>query len=130
MPSQSRRNFLKSSAGLAAAAGGTAVPATAASSSRVLGANDRIRVGLIGCGGMGRSDLRDFLKTGEVECVALCDVDQAQIDETREEVVEGADQKAEFLTQDFPPRDRPQRHRRGDRRHARSLARHSNDHGL
>ena len=101
MPSQSRRNFLKSSAGLAAAAGGSAVPATAASSSRVLGANDRIRVGLIGCGGMGQADLRDFLKTNEVECVALCDVDKAQIDKTREEVVERADQKAEFLTQDF-----------------------------
>ena len=101
MPSQSRRNFLKSSAALAAAAGGSAVPATVASSSRVLGANDRIRVGLIGCGAMGGGDLRDFLKTGGVECVALCDVDKAQIDKIQKKIVEPADQKAEFLTQDF-----------------------------
>ena len=101
MSFHSRRNFLKSSAGLAAAAGGTAAPSTAVSSLRVIGANDRIRIGLIGCGGMGRGDLRDFLRTGEVECVALCDVDKSQIDKTQQTVVERAGQKAEFLTQDF-----------------------------
>ena len=101
MPSRSRRSFLKSSAALAAASPGAALAPSAASSSRVIGANDRIRVGLIGCGGMGRFDLSAFLKTGKVECVALCDVDKSQIDKTQKKVVERADQKAEFLTQDF-----------------------------
>ena len=39
----------------------------------VLGANDRVRVGLIGAGGMGRANLKDFLRTGQVECVAIAD---------------------------------------------------------
>lgn len=101
MPSRTRRNFLKKSASLAAVAGGGSLPSTAASSARVLGANDRIRVGLIGCGGMGRGDLSGFLRTGEVDCVALCDVDNAQIDKTQQKVVERVGQRAELLTQDF-----------------------------
>jgi len=103
MPSHSRRNFLKGSAGLAAAGGAASAASavTAASASRVLGANDRIRVGLIGCGVMGRGDLRDALRTNNVECVALCDVDKAQIEETAEKVVGRAGQKADLHTQDF-----------------------------
>lgn len=45
-----------------------------------VGANDKIRVGLIGCNGMGFSDLQSFLKNKEVECVALADVDQSVLD--------------------------------------------------
>lgn len=37
--------------------------------------NDKIGVGLIGCKGMGFSDLTSMLKMSEVEVVALCDVD-------------------------------------------------------
>ena len=37
--------------------------------------NDRINVGLIGCNGMGFSNLSEFLKHPEVECIALCDID-------------------------------------------------------
>lgn len=40
-----------------------------------VGANDKIRVGLIGCKGMGFSDLQAFLRNPEVECIALCDID-------------------------------------------------------
>jgi predicted dehydrogenase len=39
-----------------------------------MGANDRIRVGIIGCGGMGRSDWRTFLAEPDVVPVAVCDV--------------------------------------------------------
>ncbi|MGB5555158.1 MAG: Gfo/Idh/MocA family oxidoreductase [Flavobacteriaceae bacterium] len=42
-----------------------------------VGPNDRINVGLIGCNGMGFSDLRAMLKISEVHVVALCDVDDA-----------------------------------------------------
>src|SRR5262245_41318500 len=80
MKDKARRKFLKQSIGFGAA--GTALlahPMSAAAYSRVLGSNDRIRVALVGCGGMGRSDLRDFLKVKNVECAALCDVDQSQV---------------------------------------------------
>ena len=43
------------------------------------GANDRIGVALIGCGGMGSMDLKDFQCFPEVEIVALCDADEDQI---------------------------------------------------
>ena len=39
-------------------------------------ANDKIGIGLIGCNGMGFSDLQAFLRNPEVECVALADVDE------------------------------------------------------
>ncbi len=91
MKDKARRKFLKQSIGLGAA--GTALlarPMTAAAYSRVLGSNDRIRVALVGCGGMGRGDLRDFLKVKNVECAALCDVDQAQIGKTTKDILEPA----------------------------------------
>jgi len=37
-------------------------------------ANDRIGIGVIGCGGMGSMDLADFQKQPEAEIVAVCDV--------------------------------------------------------
>ena len=92
--SQSRRTFLTGAA-LAAAS------SNAASAARVIGANDRIRVGLIGCGGMGRGDLRDFLKAGKTEAVALCDVDKSQIAKTQKEVADPAGGKPELTTQDL-----------------------------
>ena len=42
--------------------------------------NDRINVGVIGCNGMGFSDLSALLKIPEVRCIALCDVDQGVLD--------------------------------------------------
>jgi predicted dehydrogenase len=40
---------------------------------------ERIRVGLIGCGGMGRGDLATFLQFEDVECPVVCDVDDAML---------------------------------------------------
>lgn len=57
--------------------------ATAASYSRVLGANERLRLGLIGCGDRGRYDMRNFIKAG-VDVVALCDVWADAIGKARE----------------------------------------------
>jgi len=64
-----RRAFLR---------GATAL--TAASYSRVFGANERIGLGLIGCGSRGTGDMRTFIKTDSVDVTALCDVYAAQID--------------------------------------------------
>lgn len=43
------------------------------------GPNDRIRLGAIGYGGRGTGDLAEFLNNPEVECVAVCDVDEAHL---------------------------------------------------
>ena len=50
--------------------------ASALSAVRVLGANDRIRLGLIGSGGKGRADFATFLKQPDVDPAAVCDVYQ------------------------------------------------------
>ena len=62
----SRRNVVKGAA--AAAFGFTFVPG------RVWGANERVRVGCIGIGGKGASDVADIAAAG-ADIVALCDVD-------------------------------------------------------
>jgi predicted dehydrogenase len=70
--SPSRRKFLKYAA-LAGAA--TAMPAV--SFSRVLGANERLRVASIGTGGKGWSDLVATAASPHVEVTALCDIDES-----------------------------------------------------
>jgi predicted dehydrogenase len=69
-----RRNFIKSSALLAA---GAILPInTFPATQRKVPASDKIKVGLVGANGMGFSDLASFLKNPEIDCIALCDVDQ------------------------------------------------------
>ena len=64
-------------------AAGGAMAMTAASYSRVLGANDKINLGLIGCGGRGRGDMNTFIKTDQVNVTAVCDVYAARVDQAR-----------------------------------------------
>ncbi|HNR98682.1 MAG TPA: Gfo/Idh/MocA family oxidoreductase [Planctomycetota bacterium] len=66
-----RRSFLK--------AGGGAAAALAATSSRVLGAGDRLRVAYIGVGNRGSQLLASFSKNPQVETAALCDVDAGML---------------------------------------------------
>jgi predicted dehydrogenase len=58
--------------------------ATALSYSRVFGANDRVQLGLIGCGERGRSDMGKFIKAGNTDVVALCDIYGAQTDRAKQ----------------------------------------------
>ncbi|HWQ52368.1 MAG TPA: Gfo/Idh/MocA family oxidoreductase [Bryobacteraceae bacterium] len=51
-----------------------AAAATAASAARVSGANDRLRVGVIGNGGRGQYLMKELNRTGDVDIVAVCDV--------------------------------------------------------
>jgi predicted dehydrogenase len=73
----SRRNFLKTSAAVAATSAlGALAPA------RVLGANERIRFAVIGCGGMGTGHLRSLVGKGpaeNIEVVAVSDVYQRRL---------------------------------------------------
>ena len=74
-----RRNFIKkSSLALAGSAATFLFPMELLATMRKrVGANDRINVGLIGCNGMGFSDLSSMLKINEIDVVALCDVDES-----------------------------------------------------
>ena len=71
---QNRRNFIKQ--GSLALMGSSAAflfpMELLATMRKKVGANDRINVGLIGCKGMGFSDLSSMLKINEIEVIALC----------------------------------------------------------
>ncbi len=56
---------------------------TAMSYSRIYGANERVNLGLIGCGDRGRGDMGNFIKVGGVDVTALCDIYAAQIDRAK-----------------------------------------------
>ncbi len=81
MRSPTRREFVRS---VVAAAAATGVSACAASRARIIGANSRLRIAQIGCGGKGFSDLQAAAKNHDV--VALCDVDERQARHARAEV--------------------------------------------
>ncbi len=72
---RTRRDFL---AGAATAAATLGASPTARSASRVLGTGDRIRVGIIGVGGMGFGHLRSFVRqseeTRDIQVVAASDI--------------------------------------------------------
>lgn len=68
-----RRNFLRTSVGFGLAAG-TVMPLL--KPSRVLGANERLNVGVIGVGGRGAGDLAGVASQN---IVALCDVDESRL---------------------------------------------------
>ncbi|WP_276167654.1 Gfo/Idh/MocA family protein [Zobellia alginiliquefaciens] len=74
-----RRNFIKkSSLALAGSSAAFLFPMELLASMRKkVGPNDQINVGLIGCKGMGFSDLTSMLKMSEISVMALCDVDEA-----------------------------------------------------
>jgi predicted dehydrogenase len=78
-----RRDFLKRtgglSAGMALATSAFAKANNKINPARVIGANDRINIGLIGCGGRGSSDARTFTKYADehnnsCQILAVCDV--------------------------------------------------------
>ena len=62
-----------------------ATVATAISYSRIQGANDRVQVGLIGAGERGRYDTGNFVKTGQAEVAAVCDIYGVNIDHAKQE---------------------------------------------
>lgn len=75
-----RRNFLKrvGSASLGMSLFPGIVKASALGREGHLPPSDKIQTILIGCGGMGRSNLNGFLNFDEVQVVAVCDVDENQ----------------------------------------------------
>lgn len=76
LPHLSRRKFM----GLM----GSAALATPVLGNNILGANDRVRLGLIGCGGKARHHIKTFKGIAGVEFVAVCDPDTQRMDECAE----------------------------------------------
>ncbi|MCJ7501983.1 MAG: Gfo/Idh/MocA family oxidoreductase, partial [Acidobacteriia bacterium] len=72
MSQLTRRQFAKTMAAAGAA--------TALSRMRVLGANDRVRLGFIGLGNRGDQVLDGFLVHKDAEVVAICDLWQPYLD--------------------------------------------------
>jgi len=52
---------------------------TGMNNNRIQGANNRLVLGLIGCGGMGAANMRNLMDKQGVEVAALCDVDTARM---------------------------------------------------
>jgi len=69
-----RRKFLRLAAGTLA---------LAAFPSKVLGANQRVRIGLIGAGDRGMQDLKDAIALPDVQCVAVADVYSQRRDQAK-----------------------------------------------
>ena len=82
-----RRDFLKKS---------TFAGMTAVSASRVMGANDRIRLGIIGAGGRGSYLMTEANKCGGIEWVAVCDAWDVRRDEARQLAGSGAEKYADY----------------------------------
>jgi len=58
--------------------------ATALSYSRILGANDKVQLGVVGCGERGRHDMSQFQESPKVDVTAVCDIYGEQIDKARQ----------------------------------------------
>lgn len=73
---KTRREFLETAVAMGAIAGLAAAQPGAAGAARVLGANDRINIGLIGCGGRGRWVLQNMVHPANANTalVAVCDI--------------------------------------------------------
>ena len=84
----SRRSFLQ------AGAGSLALSAT--SYGRVLGANDRIGVGFIGYGLIGKRHVLDFQAQPDVACIGLSDAHRGRLEEGRSQMGASAKAYADF----------------------------------
>jgi predicted dehydrogenase len=90
-PSFDRRDFLRRAGAVGAAlssAGTSFAKSASKGSGRVIGANDRINVGVIGVGGRGTSDAHNFAKVGadnnSCQVVAVADCYQKRINRAKD----------------------------------------------
>jgi predicted dehydrogenase len=75
MAEQNRRTFLKTTS------------VAAASASRILGANDRIQVAVVGIGGRGRGHINEWARVPGAQIAALCDVNQEALERGQAQVL-------------------------------------------
>ena len=94
----SRRTFLKSSG---TAVAGISLVSSLSGSMASCSANEKVNVGLVGCNGMGFSDLKAFLGNPQVECIALCDIDESVLKRRAEDVEKIRGKKPAHLYKDW-----------------------------
>jgi predicted dehydrogenase len=70
--------------------------ATALSASRILGANDRVRIGIVGTGGRGSHLMREANKSPNVQWVAVCDAWDQRRDQALTLTGAGVDKYADY----------------------------------
>ena len=81
----------------------------AASASRVMGANDRVQLGIVGLGGRGTDHLKTYLAIPGAQVAGLCDVNQAALEksnatitrESQPKAKEFGDMRAMFASKDI-----------------------------
>ena len=97
-----RRSFLQKSA--ISAAGLGLSPLFGGTYQSVYGqtaASNKVKVALIGCRSMGFSNLSKFLEYPEVECVALCDIDDEWLNKRAADVEKKTGKKVPHLYKDW-----------------------------
>jgi predicted dehydrogenase len=87
-----RRSFLKQAAGASLAV--SAMSSSAASYAKILGANDRINVIVMGVGGRGQTLALDFASAAGVVVTDVCDPDYRQCDKANADLAEAGFAKA------------------------------------
>lgn len=94
-----RREFVATAAGLGLGLTAAQYRAMAApfGTTGAPGANDKIRVGFIGLGGMGTGRLNSFLKHEDVDAVAVCDLDRTHVERAAGIVEKARGQKPEVF---------------------------------
>lgn len=92
MKTINRRNFLKTSIG--------AVAMTALSRKNIIGANEKVILGIMGVGGRGTDLVRHFTKRQDIKMKYICDTDSRRFGTAAEVVVKAHGYKPEYL-QDF-----------------------------
>ena len=91
---KSRRKFLRQTT---QGALGTGAVLTAGQWKKVLGANDRIRLGIIGTGNRGQDVMASFMKQTDVEVAALSDAYDKYMNEAMEKVVKAGTTPKTYL---------------------------------
>lgn len=90
MQSVNRREFVTVAAG--------AVGAVSVLTGKSKGANDAIRIGVVGFNGQGTSHIHEFSKLNGVEVVALCDVDKKVLDDRANKLEKDTGRKIKRFT--------------------------------
>ncbi len=98
-----RREFLKQATALAVGAAGFPmfIPSAVLGRSGAVAPSDRIAIGCIGVGGMGISNIHNFLEKPEAQIVAVCDVDASHSAEACAIVAKKSGKKGCYGYNDF-----------------------------
>lgn len=68
--------------------------AAAASAMRVMGANEKVNLAIVGLGGRGSAHLNNYLRIDEAQVVGLCDVNQAAREKAQATIARASKEKA------------------------------------